>query len=102
VADYSVAPGEVGCYEKVLAAEVVDTVTIAGTYPAVEIVSSGEEAVYVTVDGAEPTVAGQHCFALPAGPPAVRQLKLHKREPDTVVRLVSPGSPTYSVARLLE
>lgn len=103
--------GHVGVHAKTLAAGVVDTVSFQlgvdtgspgwGRMPrAVEIITDGVADIYVTVDGSAPTVAGTHCYRVPA---AAGATVLDVRSPDpqdqVIVKLVSAGTPTYSVSR---
>src|SRR4051812_46118160 len=98
---HKVGRGEVGAHELVLAANTVDTVEFASNLAQVEVVSDGAAAIYYTVDGEEPTVKGTNCFYLPAGGPCSREVESKTNQP-TVVRLISPGTPTCSVARVSE
>lgn len=87
--------GSVGTYGNTLVASTVDTVTFTTDALAVEVYSSGSAAIYVTVDGSTPTVGGGGTFELPAVS-CVRTIRL--ANPGVpVVRLVSSGTPTYSV-----
>lgn len=95
---YTVAAEKNGAHAKTLVAATVDTVTFTGDVDDVEIVShDGAAAIYVTVDGSTPTVAGEGTRVLPAAIGA-----LVTRAPgsgNTVVKLISAGTPTYSVQR---
>ena len=100
MATYAIAVGEIGAYEKTLAAATVDTVNFgAAVADSVEITSDGTAAIYVTLDGSAPTVAGAKTLIVPAGTgPIVRRLRANKRNTNTQVQLISPGTPKYSVA----
>jgi hypothetical protein len=98
MAAYEVEAGQVGAYEKVLVAKAVDTVTFAQAVAAVEIVGDGSASIYVSVDGSEPAAKNAACYMLPALP-AVRVIDLGGSGGLTrTVKLVSEGTPTYSVA----
>lgn len=98
MASYTVAVGEHGAYAKQPAANVVDTVTFTDRdLDRVEVTSDGTAAVYVTVDGSTPTVAGLGTWELPAGGPMVREITVPTAG-TTVVKLKSAGTPVYSVA----
>src|SRR4051795_1476005 len=98
MAEYNVGARGVGVYEKALVAKSVDTVVFADDLDAVEVLSDGSAAIYFTVDGDIPTVGGTDCFHLPALTSA-REVPSN-RVGVTVVKLISPGTPTYSVARV--
>lgn len=109
MADYDVPAGHVGVHEKAATADEVDTVRYLAGAPgtqwgrmprAVEIVSNGAAAMYVTVDGSQPVVGGTNCYAIPPFPGAT-VIDVHDTSPDdeVVVKLVSPGTPTYWVSR---
>ena len=98
MANHPLTAGQVGAYEFTLAASTVDSVTFADDLDGVEVVShDGAAAVYFTVDGSTPTVAGAGCWVIPAAPSA-----LSVDVPTaggTVVKLISSGTPRVSVAR---
>lgn len=99
MAEYEVAAGEVGTYENKLTAETVDTVTFEAYVPGIEIVTDGTAAVYVTFDGTTPVVKGPNCHVLPAQA-CVRTIRgSGDRTAKPVVKLISSGTPTVSVAR---
>lgn len=99
MASYTVATSEVGVYEKTLVANTVDTVTFQRNAGTIEVVSDGADEIYFTVDGSTPTVAGNSTYGLPA----VASAKLVKVPPanrtggSTVVKLISAGTPKYSI-----
>lgn len=97
MASYSVSASEHGAYAKTLVASTVDTVTFDKDVDTVEVVSDGSAAIYVTVDGSTPTVAGAATYELPADAIAVRRIVV-PTSGDTVVKLISSGTPVYSVA----
>lgn len=85
-----------------LAASTVDTVTLDADYAFVEIVNrDGSAEIYATVDsGVTPTVGGAGCDVLPA---AMGSLVIDATAygPPTIVKLISSGTPAYSVKGLL-
>lgn len=97
MATYTVAAGEIGVYAKTLAANTVDTVTISRQHDPVEVWTDGTAAVYFTVDGSAPTVGGNTTYEVPAGSPAVRDGVQVPASGNTVVKLISAGTPKYSV-----
>lgn len=97
MASYSVAAGAIGAYAKTLVASTVDTITFADDVVGVEVVSDGSAAVYFTVDGTAPTVAGASTYLIPAGL-MVRSVKSAPSN-GVVVKVISAGTPVYSVAR---
>lgn len=97
MASHTVASGAVGAHHKTLTASTVDTVTFADDIKDVEIVSNGSAALYVTTDGTAPTVGGATAHYLPASA-SVRTVRVLGSS-GTVVKLISSGTPTYSVAR---
>jgi hypothetical protein len=111
VAEYTVPAGHIGVHEKTAVAGSVDTVTFevgAASAPGwarrlprqVEILTDGAAAMYVTVDGSTPTVAGSHCYPVPA---AAGSTVIDVRDANAidavVVKLISSGTPVYSVSR---
>lgn len=79
-----------------LTAATVATVTLESDYNNVEIVNvDGAAAVYVTIDGTTPTVAGDDTIVLPA---AIGSVELEPQTATaTVVKLISAGTPKVSV-----
>lgn len=100
MAKYSVPDNKLGAYKKKASAETVDEVEFVDTLQAVEVLSDGASELYFTVDGSTPTVAGSNCHEIPAMS-AVRTVVVPSTSPrkSTVVKLISAGTPTYSVAR---
>lgn len=93
----TVATGQIGAHALTLVANVVTEVDFADDLDLVEVVTDGAAPLYVTVDHSTPTVGGANCYMLPAlpsakeiNPPSVL---------GTVVKLISAGTPTVSVAR---
>lgn len=90
----------IGAHEKTLAAETVDAVEFARDLTQVEVLNiDGAASLYFTVDGSDPMVGGD-CYFLP---PLVcaRTVSAPSYQP-TTVKLISAGTPTYSVARVSE
>lgn len=107
---YTVPNGHVGAHEKTLAAETVDTVTFQLGSPGtpgwskvpkrVEVITDGAADIYVTVDGSTPAVAGTACYRVPAlAGAAVIDVNDDNSADEVVVKLISAGSPVYSVSR---
>lgn len=98
MASYSVTTGQIGVHGKTLVASTVDTVTYAEDIPQVTVVSDGAAALFYTLDGSTPTVNGANCYILPAGAVSV-DARWIPTSGATVVKLISAGTPTYSVQR---
>lgn len=110
MASYTVPNGHVGAHAKTLVATTVDTVTFAlgstgspgwARMPkSVEILTDGAADIYVTVDGTTPTVAGTPCYRVPPFPGSTI-IDVRDSDPNdaVVVKLISSGTPTYSVSR---
>lgn len=96
---YVIPAGHVGMYNKALVANTVDTVTFTGLdVPEVEIVSDGTADIFVMFGASSvPTVNGTDCWLVPAA--AGSSILSPRTSGDTVVKLISSGTPTYSVAR---
>ncbi len=83
-----------------LSAGVVDTVTLDADYSRVEVVNrNGAAEIYftVSVDGANPTVGGDNTHVLVA---AINGMTVNANAATgnpTTVRLISSGTPTYTV-----
>ncbi len=75
-----------------LGANTVDTVTLTARTSNVEVYNRGTtDTIYFTVDGTTPTVAGNETIALPPG------VCYQWLAPVGVVKLISSGTPAYSV-----
>jgi hypothetical protein len=110
VAEYTVTVAQVGAHAKTLVASTVDTVTFtlgststpgwANVPKRVEILTDGAADIYVTVDGSAPTVAGANCWRVPAiqGSTVVSVSDSNPNDA-VVVKLISSGTPSYSVSR---
>jgi hypothetical protein len=97
MASYSVTAGQVGAYEKTAVANTVDTITFADNVSRVEVISDGAASISVSVDGSTPTVLGAGGYYLPA----VACVRVFPAQPTngTVVKLISSGTPKYSVSK---
>lgn len=97
------AAGAVGVYEKTLVADTADTVTFSDWPETIEVLSDGDAAIYVRVDGTAPAVGGGDSWYIPAGGMFSRTIPIHEdnaaHEGGLVVKLISAGTPTYSVNR---
>lgn len=97
MATYTLAAGDVGVHDKTLVASTVDTVA----WPAgvvsdlVEVLNDGATDIFVTVDGSAPTVAGGATWEVSPG--TARVLRTPGGVVPTTVKLISAGTPTYSV-----
>jgi len=98
MATTTLTAGQFGAYAKQLAANTVDTVQFPRQC-SIEVWTDGTEAVYFTVDGSMPTVAGPACWEIPAGAAETRVLTgvLAGDSAGTPVKLISAGTPKYSV-----
>lgn len=96
MATHTVTGDGFAAHAKVLTANAVDTVNFASSFEEVEVVSDGLAALYVTVDGSAPTVAGPKTFVLPAGVASSRRIPVRKSGP-TSVKLISAAGTTFSV-----
>lgn len=80
-----------------LVANTVATVTLTGDFQLVEVINvDGVAAVYFTVDGAAPTVAGDDTLVVPA----VADARTRAGAPspaNSTVRLISAGAPKVAV-----
>lgn len=97
MASYTLTAGQVGAYEKTLVAATADSVTFADDIDTVEVSHDGTAFLYFTVDASVPTVAGAGCWMLPPYPSAISVSV--PTSGGTVVKLISAGTPKYSVAR---
>lgn len=98
MASHTVPAGSIGKYEFTLAAATQDTVTFDDDVDVVEVLShDGAAAVYFTVSGGTATVAGQDCWMVPAAAGAITVDV--GTAGDTVVKLISAGTPKVSVSK---
>jgi hypothetical protein len=98
MASYAVASGEVAAYGKTLVASTVDTVTFTGVDKNTVRVhnDNGSASIFYTVDGSTPTVNGAATYRVPAVAGAYSEVDV-PTSGQTVVKLISSGTPTYSV-----
>lgn len=95
--------GDIGVYAKTAVANTEDTVNVtkpgAGSYSTIPmvVVSDGTAALYITIDGTVATVAGVATRELPAG--GLSKFTFVLPVGSTKVRLISAGTPKYSVSR---
>lgn len=96
---YTLTAGQRAAHAKTLVAATVDTVTFDSEVGQVEVLShDGSSPIYFTVDGSTPTVAGAGTFVLPAAVGALEvPVAYNAAGGDTAVKLISAGTPTYSV-----
>lgn len=95
MASFTIAAGNRAAHDKTLSADTVDTVTFTDDYGQVEIVTDGAAKLYCTIDGSTPTVGGAKTLILPA---AIGTLTIDAPGgTPPVVKLISSGTPTYSV-----
>ncbi len=93
---YTVASGALAAHDKTLTAATVDTVTFTDATSVVEILSDGAARLYVTVDGTTPAVSGANTDLLVAGIASGVRISTT----GNIVKLISSGTPTYSVRRV--
>jgi hypothetical protein len=99
MASYSVADDELGVRDKSLSADTMDTVTFERSCEYLEVVNvSGTAAIWFTFDGTNATVAGAKCYRVPAAAGASRTVRTNSGGADTVVKLISSGTPSYDVS----
>lgn len=96
MASYLIGEDKLAVHDKTLVASTVDTVTFFDAPREVEILSDGAAKIYVTTNGVTPTVGGDVTRILPASPCA-RTIRM---ESGKAVKLISVGTPTYSVTRV--
>lgn len=94
----AVARNERAAWDKVLVAATVDTVTFVNDPDVVRITNeTGTAIIYITTDGTDPTVGGAKCYRVPAT--AGASIDIQSDQDLTTVKLISAGTPTYSVER---
>lgn len=94
----TVAAGELGIRDITMTASTVDTVTFARDCEQVEVMKtdSGTASIYFTVDGSVPTVSGKNTYRVPGLQGAALKVTVTGAG-NTVVTLISSGTPTYDV-----
>lgn len=98
MAAYAVAANERGVH-KTLVASTVDTVTFSRDCDRVEIINrDGAAELYFTTDGTTPTALGNNTLMLPA---AIGSYTTTAVGGLSVVKLISSGTPAYSVLEVV-
>lgn len=98
MAEYIVPFSDVGVHLKTLVANQADTVTFAGRdLLEVEILSDGSADIFLRLGGGVPAVGAGNCWRIPAAMGSTIISVDTSR--DTIVKLISAGTPTYSVSR---
>lgn len=98
MASYTVPEGHIGAHAKTLVASTVDSVTFTNVDLAeVEVITDGIDDIYLAFGSTTPTVAGTDCWRVPAV--AGSYVFPVRTSGQTVVRLISAGTPEYSVSR---
>lgn len=77
-----------------LVAATVSTVTITGSHEDILVLNHGSDAIYFTVNGDTPTVAGDDTFVALGGGYAYAEAR---GAGPYSVKLISSGTPAYSV-----
>lgn len=99
---YTIGAGKRAAHDKVLVASTVDTVTLTDDADVVEVITDGTAKVYVTVDGSTPAAGGDTTHLMPAssGGSVVREIPVSGDPGSIAVKLISAGTPMYSVTKL--
>lgn len=98
MADYSVPAADIGVHLKKMTANQIDKVTFVGRdLSEVEVLTDGASDIFVRIGTGDPTVAGGNCWRIPAA--MGNAIIPVDTSGDTVVKMVSAGTPTYSVSR---
>jgi hypothetical protein len=108
MAIYNLSAGDHGVNEKTLTANTPDTVLFVQDCDSVEIISDGAADLYVGVGQVgtigtslgTPVAASNLAYRLPAGAPSVRVITVPGGGA-TIVRLISTGTPKYSVTEAI-
>lgn len=93
MAAYTVPAGKIAVHNKTLVANVVDAVSFERDPDQVEVLTDGAAVLYVTTNGTTPTIGGQDCWIIPA----VACARVIPHNGNQAVRLLSAGTPKYSV-----
>lgn len=97
---YTVDVGERGAYGNTLTAGTTDVVTFTRDLARVRVINiDGADAIYITLDGTDPTVGDPATYELPGFAGAVLELPVPQQSTshvDLVVKLKSAGTPKYS------
>jgi hypothetical protein len=103
MASYTIAAfPAIAVHDKTLVASTVDTVTFADGARQAMVISDGTAKIYVTFDGSTPTASGASTHIMPAAPCALTQnlTQTDKTTGGPAVKLISAGTPVYSVERV--
>ena len=100
MATFALGAGERAAHAKTLVANTVDIVTFTDDVDVVEVVSDGTDALYVRVDGTNPSVADARSYVLPAGVKSSREIPVSGDPGSISVRLISAGATKYSVTKV--
>jgi hypothetical protein len=92
MADFTIAAGDVAVHDKTLSAGTADNVAFTQLPNAIHVLWDGAAKGYVQLGAIGATVAGAGTYEMPAVP---CERVFHVRT--SVVSLVSPGTPMYSV-----
>lgn len=99
---YELQRDDIGVHDKTLTQDVIETVTFPADVDAVEVLNiDGLASLYFTVDGRDPVVGGNHCWALPAGAPSSLAVDVPTAG-RSVVKLISSSQARFSVTRTSE
>lgn len=101
MATTALTAGQIAAHALTLVGSAVDTVTFTDDVDAVQVLNlSGTAAIYFTIDGTAPTVAGVNTYVLPAATGASLTVSIAPAGSITSVKLISSGTPQYSVQRV--
>lgn len=88
-----------------LSANTVDTITLSAWSRYVLVINKSSDIIYATTDGTAPTVAGDDTYCVPSNSSKLLFNEGVEPEPalgvtaGTVVKLISSGTPAYSVEK---
>jgi hypothetical protein len=101
MATYSIGAGERLAAEKTLVASTVDTVNITRKgVGKVRVHSDGAASIFIRVDGTAPTVGAAASYYIPAVAGAFVDIPFPSDSAAGSVKLISVGTPKYSVEAL--
>lgn len=92
-------------YHSTLSANTVDTVTLTAWSRYVLVINRSSDVIYATTDGTAPTVGGDDTYCVPANSSKMLFNEGVQPEPalgvaaSSVVKLISTGTPAYSVEK---